>query len=215
MKTKDIISKVRNIINELSTDEDSFSQETDASILEFIGTASRQVALLPKYKAEPVTLNGSSESGFFSRPDGMFFLRLPLPADCLRPVSLNITGWVTPVYRFYPVSDKKFLAQYSSVPGIGNGPYSPVAFITEDNGEYIIAHSVKNKSSHQLRYIAIPEITSDGTINMPDKYTDVVAYTTAGLFLQSTDDYSKAKSAFDTAGALMQNIGEAPKETQQ
>lgn len=215
MKTADIISKVRNIINELSTDGDSFSQETDASILEFIGTASKQVALLPRYKADPVTLNGNSESGFLSRPDGMYFLRLPLPADCLRPVSLNINGWVTPVYSFYPVSDKRFQAQYSSAPGIGNGPSSPVAFITEDNGEYIIAHSVKTKANHQLRYIAIPEIASDGTINMPDKYTDVLAYTTAGLYLQSTDDYSKAKATFDTAGALMQNIGEAPEEARQ
>lgn len=212
MKTADIVSKVRNIINEMATEGDSFSQETDTSILKFIETAAKQVALLPGYKGDPTALNGNSDTGFHERPDGKFYLRLPMPADCLRVVSLSVTGWVTPVYTFHPVTDPRFLAQYSSAPGIGNGPYAPIAFITSDGGEQIIAHAVDQKSEYELRYIAAPAVNTDGTMDMPDKYMDVLAYTTAGLYLQSTDDYSKAKAAFDTAGALLQNMGDVPSQ---
>ena len=55
MKVEDIVSQVRNIINELATEGDSFSEETDESIKGFIKTAARQIASLPKYIAEPVS----------------------------------------------------------------------------------------------------------------------------------------------------------------
>lgn len=207
MKVEDIVSQVRNIINELATEGDSFSEETDESIKGFIKTAARQIASLPKYIAEPVSKVGEDAKSFLSRPDGLLYLRLDMPQDCLRIVSLNIEGWGTPVYEFHPVTDNRFLAQYSSAPGIGNGPSSPIAFISNDNGAYIIAHASLQTAKYTVKYISAPSINADGTIGMPEKYADVLAYTTAGLYLQSSDDYNKAKSAFDTAGALLQNMG--------
>lgn len=207
MKVIDIVSQVRNIINELSTEGDSFSEETDEAIKSFIKTAARQIASLPKYIAEPTSKVGEDANSFVSRPDGLFYLRLEMPQDCLRPVSLDVVGWDTPVYEFHLVTDNRFLAQYSSAPGIGNGPSLPIAFISNDNGSYIIAHASLKSAKYTFKYISDPSIGADGTIGMPDKYADVLAYTTAGLYLQSSDDYNKAKSAFDTAGALLQNMG--------
>ena len=63
------------------------------------------------------------------------------------------------------------------------------------------------REKYTVKYISAPSINADGTIGMPEKYADVLAYTTAGLYLQSSDDYNKAKAAFDTAGALLQNMG--------
>lgn len=213
MKVEEIIFQVRNIINELATEGDSFSGETDNSIQEFIKTAARQIASLPKYMADPTTMEGENAENFITRPDGLHYLRLKMPEECLRPVSLDVIGWDTPVYVFHPVTDKRFLAQYSAAPGIGNGPASPIAFTTNDNGAYIIAHAVNDKAKYSLKYIAAPQINGDGTIAMSDKYADILAYTTAGLYLQSTDDFSKAKAAFDTAGSLIQNLGDAPSES--
>lgn len=213
MQIAEIVTQVRNIINEMATQGDSFSQETDEAIKAFVSTAARQVASLPGYVADPKVISEGETTNFLTRPDGLYFLRLSLPDDCLRPISLNIVGWVTPVYVFHPVTDRRFLAQYSSAPGIGNGPSSPIAFITADNGTYILAHAVKERSDYTLRYMAVPAIAADGTIGMPDKYTDALAYTTAGLYMQSVDDFTKAKTAFDTAAACMQHIPDAPSES--
>lgn len=206
MNETDLIPFVRYIVNEAGIPDDPFSLETDAAIREFIRSAMVQLASMPSYQGAPSILNDTASVTFSARPDGLFCAVIRPPQNFLRPVSVNLEGWVRPVYEFLPAVGTPFLKQYSSVPGIGSGPSSPVAFITPDGQNLIIAHAVKKVGDYNLRYVAIPEIESDGTICIPSLYREALAYTASALYMQSINEYDAAKVAFDTAGSFIQTI---------
>lgn len=206
MNVQDLIPLIRHIINEAAVLEDPFTAETDEAIKDFIRSAMVQLAAMPSYQGTPTTLQGEGHVTFSARPDGLFYAVIRIPEDFLRPVSVNMEGWVRPVYEFLPASGTPFLQQYSSVPGIGSGPSSPAAFITTDGDQLVIAHAVKKAGDCNLRYIAVPEIGIDDTITVPGAYREALAYTAAALYMQSINEYDAAKAAFDTAGSFIQTI---------
>jgi hypothetical protein len=137
----------------------------------------------------------------------MMYAVIQPPADFLRPVSLELQGWVSPVFLFPPASGSSFLAQYSSATGIGAGPNSPVAFVSPNSKKFIIAHAVKEAGSYTLTYMPVPEIGEDGSLDTPDRYREALAYTASALYLQSVNEYDAVKTAFDTAASYIQIIG--------
>ena len=206
MNVNDLIPLIRHIINEAAVPDDPFTAETDEAIKDFIRSAMVQLAAMPSYQGTPTILQGEEHVTFSARPDGLFYAVIRIPEDFLRPVSVNMEGWVRPVYEFLPASGTQFLQQYSSVPGIGAGPSSPVAFITTDGEQLVVAHAVKKAGDCNLRYIAVPEIGTDNTITIPGAYREALAYTAAALYMQSINEYDAAKAAFDTAGSFIQTI---------
>ena len=206
MNVQDLIPLIRHIVNEADVPDDPFTAETDEAIKDFIRSAMVQLAAMPSYQGTPAILQGEGHVTFSARPDGLFYAVIRIPEDFLRPVSVNMEGWVRPVYEFLPASGTPFLKQYSSVPGIGSGPSSPVAFITTDGDQLVIAHAVKKAGDCNLRYISVPEIGQDNTITVPGVYREALAYTAAALYMQSINEYDAAKAAFDTAGSFIQTI---------
>ena len=206
MNVQDLIPLIRHIVNEAAVPDDPFTEETDEAIKDFIRSAMVQLAAMPSYQGTPATLQGEGHVTFSARPDGLFYAVIRIPENFLRPVSGNSEGWVRPVYEFLPAAGTQFLQQYSSVPGIGAGPSSPVAFITTDGEQLVVAHAVKKAGDCNLRYIAVPEIGTDNTITIPGAYREALAYTAAALYMQSINEYDAAKTAFDTAGSFIQTI---------
>lgn len=206
MNTADLIPFIRHIINEAAIAGDQFSNETDTAIKAFIRAAMTQLAVMPAYQGTPSEITDTSRITFSKRPDGLFYATIKPGSDFLRPVSVNLEGWVRPVLDFQPATGVLFLKQYSSALGIGSGPHSPVAFITKDDQNLIIAHAVKEQKGYSLRYIPVPEIAADGSVPVPECYREALSYTAAALYMQSINELSGAKSAFDTAASYIQTI---------
>lgn len=209
MNVSDIISFVRLIINETTSGTDTFTEETDAALKEFIMAAMKQIALMPGVQIQKSTLPEDAEVVFSQRPDGLYFAIISAPDDFLAPLSIRLGEWKKTLYNFLSVTNDLYHAQYSSVKGVGNGPSMPVAFISTEQNTVIIAHaSSKADDECDFRYIAIPTVDDSGEIqNFPaDRYRECLAYTAAGLYLQSVNEYDAAKTAFDTAGACLQPI---------
>lgn len=206
MNTADLIPFIRYIINEISVSGDPFSDETDNAIKSFVQAAMTQLAAMPSYQGATSALSDPSQATFSPRPDGLYCAVIKPSEDFLRPVSVNLEGWVRPVYYFLPAMGTQFLKEYSSAPGIGSGPCSPSAFITKDAQQLIVAHAVPEPGEYILRYIAIPKIDTDGNIPVPSSYREALAYTAAALYMQSINEYDSAKAAFDTAASYIQTI---------
>lgn len=206
MTTADLIPLVRTVINQMATAGDTFSDEVDAALTQFLQSAMVQIASMPFYRGTPSVMSASDAVTWQQRPDGLYYATIKCGDDFLRPLNVTLGDWVRPAHIFFPVTHSRFLAQYSSAPGVGNGPKSPVAFIASDPDKRIIAHASKASGTYSLRYIPVPKIAEDGTLGVPDVYRDALAYTAAGLYLQSVNEYDAAKAAFDTAGSYIQNI---------
>lgn len=208
MNVTDLIPKVRMIINEIATAEDTFSEEVDVTLRQFLQSAMVQIAAMPFFRGKPAILTEEGSVTWQQRPDGLYYATIKCGEDFLRPLSVILAGWVRPVHGFLSVTNSLFLAQYSSAPGIGNGPSSPVAFIAKDPDTCIIAHASPEEGTCELRYIPVPKIGEDGELDMPDIYRDALAYTASGLYLQSVNEYDAAKAAFDTAAAQLETINQ-------
>ena len=93
---KDILKTLRTIINESATEEDSFTIETDEALKEFIRLALLALMNDEGVMAEASEMTDSSSISFEKRPDGLFFAYIKIPADYIRLVSVNLTGWRYP-----------------------------------------------------------------------------------------------------------------------
>lgn len=206
MNVTDLIPFIRTIINEAATEKDSFSEEVDEALLKFLNAAMSQIASMSSYVGPSVIMSDESAVTWEKRPDGLFMATIKCTSDFLRAVSVRLEDWVRPVFRFLPVDTSLFLAQYSSAAGIGNGPKDPVAFIVKDPDARIITHASRVEGSYVLRYIPVPKIKEDGTLDFPGIYRNALAYVTAGLYQQSVNEYDAAKASFDTAASYIQII---------
>ena len=206
MNKTDLIPFIRQIINEASLPDDPFANEVDDTILVFVRAAMKQLASMPSYQATPAVLDNAENVAFCARPDGLQYAVIKPGEDFLRPVSVNLEGWVRPIHDFQPTIGTQFLRQYSSAPGIGSGPNAPAAFFMNEGEPVVFAHAVAEPKGYTLQYIAIPQIKEDGTITVPERYREPLAYTAAGLYMQSINEYDVAKTAFDTAASYIQTI---------
>ena len=127
MNKADLIPFIRQIINEASTSDDPFTNEMDETLLMFVRAAMTQLASMPSYQGTPSELKDAGCITFSKRPDGLYYAVIKPKEDFLRPVGVNLEGWVRPVFDFQQAQGTQFLRQYSSAPGIGAGPHSPSA----------------------------------------------------------------------------------------
>ena len=207
MKVEDLISKVRLIINDIAGScPSSFEVETDFALDNFIMDAMIQLAAMPGLDGLSTTQEDTESIKFTVRPDGMVYATIKTSGDMLRLVSVWLEGWAYPVYKFLPADGTRFLSQYSSAPGIGAGENSPVVFVTSNREQGIIAHAVKTEGKYKVEYVPKPQLDKDNNIVFPDKYKEALAYTAAGLYLQSVNEYDGAKVAFDTSASIIQTL---------
>lgn len=211
---RQLILRVREIINEVATEGDDFSEMIDEALLSFVQMAAPMliIEVSPIYLfSETVNYLKSDTRYFFTRPDGMTAIKLPVPEDFCRFISFHAESFPTPANIVYSDMNPLFKNQYSPVPGIGAGPSSPFVFLSSelDNEgilkSHIIAHAVKQPESFRFSYVKTPEI-SEEQVNMDIRLQDALAYYTASLYLQSIGDLNGSKSAFDAAGALVQHL---------
>lgn len=202
---EDILKTLRVIINESATEEDSFTIETDEALKEFVRLALLALMNDEGVMAEASEMTDLSSISFERRPDGLFFANIRIPADYIRLVSVNLTGWRYPVTMLHPDNSPLYSAQYSSAPGVGNGPAMPVAFVTGDTMRFIIAHAVKEQGGYILRYIPTPSISENGEINLHNKYAGALAYYAAGLYHISINENAGAESEFAIARSLIRS----------
>lgn len=207
MRTEDIIPRVRVIVNEaMGSCTDSFAAETDRALDYFIEAGMKQLASMPGFEGECAVLNEVDDIQYATRPDGLVYATIKASKDTLRLVSVWLEGWPYPVYNFLPAAGSEFLAQYSSVPGIGNSENSPKVFLSSIDENTIIAHSVKKEGKYEVKYIPVPQPKEDGDIPFPLKYLEALSYTAAGLYLQSINEYDGAKAAFDTSASIIETL---------
>lgn len=203
IQVSDIIKLVRSIINEAATPGDSFTEESDEMLLDFIRTSLRKLSEEESVLAEVSEVSEEELSTFSQRPDGNFYAEIRLPDDYLRFVSVKLDGWQRSVSILHPDNVSLYSAQYSSAPGIGNGPASPVAFMTSDTERAIIAHSVQSAAGYTLRYVPYPSISEDGTVNMAGRYLHPIAYMTASLYHLSINAPDSAQQEMEMAVAFL------------
>jgi hypothetical protein len=201
---EEIASRVRVIINEMDTADDTFSEETDSSISEFVRMAVPLLAGNPLYRGPISRLNDTGSVLWIQRPDEYWYALINLPTDYQRLISVQLSEWVRPVFNLLPTNHDLYYAQFYSVPGLGAGPHSPLAFLVDSTtNKAVLAHSAtKSGGTFTLEYIATPSISGD-QINMDATYAYPLSYLASGLFLQSAGETEAAKEAFSTAMAYL------------
>lgn len=207
---ENIIRLTRQVINEVATEGDELSTEVTSSILDFVRIAAPVVVMdvsVHYHIVKSITFQKNQAVNFFQRPDGMTAIKVLLPEDFCRFVSLKADSWLYPVTMLMSDGHSSFASNYSIIPGIGNGPASPVAYLTTEvnnGGElstYIVGHSLAESENFVLTYISSPQI-SDSEIQMDERLTNALSYYAASLYLQSISDANGSKSAYD----MYQNI---------
>lgn len=206
-----IIRLVRQAINEYATVGDELSAEIDASLIDFIKVSAPIIVMevSPAYHiAKTVSYDKTASEYFFQRPDGMTVIKIPLPYDFCRFVSMKADSWLYPAVMLYSDGHSSFQANYSVIPGIGSGPSSPKAYLTsvpDSTNSYIVAHSVVEADNFVLSYISVPEVTDSG-ITMDSRLDKALAYYAASLYLQSISDVNGSKGAFDNAQNIIAKL---------
>ena len=209
---EDIIRLVRQAINEYATVGDELSAEIDASLIDFIKVSAPVIVMevSPAYHiAKKVSYDSGTNDYFVPRPDGMLSIRIPLPNDFCRFVSMKADSWLIPALLLYSDGHSSFEANYSAIPGIGNGPASPRAYLTsgmdEASQSCIVAHSVAKADNFALSYIAVPEVT-ETDITMDARLDNALAYYAASLYLQSITDVNGSKGAYNMAKNIIDKL---------
>lgn len=207
---ENVIQLVRQAINEFATEGDELSTEVTSSILDFIRIAAPVIVMdvsVAYHICKTVAFDKSVSANYFQRPDGMTAIKIPLPQDFCRFVSVKADTWLYPATILFSDGNAGFASNYSVIPGIGNGPSSPAVFLTTevgDSGElssYIVGHSLASAENFILSYVASPQV-SETEIHMDERLSDALAYYAAGLYLQSISDVNGSKAAYD----MYQNI---------
>lgn len=207
---ENVIQLVRQAINEFATEGDELSTEITSSILDFIRIAAPVVVMdvsVVYHTCKSVAFEKTVKDNYFQRPDGMTAIKIPLPQDFCRFVSVKADTWLYTVTILMSDGNAGFALNYSVIPGIGNGPSSPAVFLTTEVGEsgelssYIVGHSMADVENFILSYIASPEV-GETEIHMDERLSGALAYYAAGLYLQSISDVNGSKAAYD----MYQNI---------
>ena len=207
-----IIRLVRQAINEYATHGDELSVEIDASLIDFIKIAAPIIVMdvsSAYHIVKKVSYSKTAGEYFFRRPDGMIAIKIPLPKDFCRFVSMKADSWISPAIMLYSDGHSSFQTNYSVIPGIGSGPASPRVYLTSGVDDVaqscIVAHSVAEADNFALSYIVVPEIT-ESEINMDARLDNALAYYAAGLYLQSISDVNGSKGAYDMAQNIISKL---------
>ena len=209
-----LLQKIRHAVNEAATAGDDFSTMVDEALVDFVGLAAPLVVLQAPavcQVVDSVTYSKNDAACFFTRPDGMTALRITVPEDFCRFISLKAESWVKSVSAIYADTHPSFQNQYSPVPGIGAGPYSPLVYLSSELDEegmllmQIIAHAMSKPEACVLSYVKNPEV-SDTAVRMDSRLENALAYYTAAFYLQSIDDVTGSQAALNTSKSLIETL---------
>lgn len=206
MTADDIITRVRTIINDAAVEADEFTAETDAALRQFMLSALQLVGQQHGVEAMPKAVSSEDAAFFAQRPDGLYYVSIPLPSGFLRFVSIYLNGWPHPVTHLLPEGSPVFLAQYTKSAGVANGPNNPVAFIGEDAQRLITAHAVSGPLGYSLRFVPVLSVSPNGEINLPDRYAAALAYYTASLYHLSVEQAELSRSESAVASSLITRL---------
>lgn len=205
-----IIDIVRHAVNEYSTADDTFSQETDQSIVRFITNAVPFVftqVSLPYL--EPNIKQCTEQLHFTSRPDGRNMAVIAMPDDFVRVAKISSPELKKSIYHLLPVESPEHNAQMSEAAGVGSGEFNPMAFLAlDETGAQgaIEIHSFSNENATvNFTYVADPEITED-KITVDDRLDKALAYYAASLYLQSVSDVNGSHAASTVAKDMIQTL---------
>ena len=211
--TNELIRLIRTAINEISTQNDTFSEWVDAALVDFIRLAAP--LLVMEVPAAYQTIENkmyikSTDNCFFKRPDGMYGIKIALPDNFCRFTSMRSASWAYPVTHILPDTDPSFQIQYSTVPGIGTGSSSPLVFLSSELDEgilkqSIIAHAIKETEDFILAFVPKPEV-SETEVKLDVRLQEALALYAAALYLQSIGDAGGSKAAYDAALNLVKNL---------
>lgn len=208
--TDNLLSLVRNAVNEMSTTGDDFSTMVDDALISFVSTAAPMLAMeVPAVYQQTVSVSHFSvdKDNYYTRPDGRTVARVPVPENFCRFISFFAEGWSSPVGIIHSQNSPLYASQLSSSPGVGSGSASPSVFLVEkfEDGvlsSFIEGHSLASPSAFTLSYTPVPQV-NETQIDMDARLSGALAYYTASLYLQSINDVNGSKNAFDVARELI------------
>lgn len=208
--TDNLLSLVRNAVNEMSTVGDDFSAMVDDALISFVSMAAPMLALevLPVYQQTvSVSYTAADNENFYMRPDGRTVARVPVPENFCRFISFFADGWHSPVGVIRLQNSPLYSSQLSSSPGVGSGSASPSVFLVEkfEDGilsSFIEGHSLPAPSAFTLSYTPVPQV-NETQVDLDARLSGALAYYTASLYLQSINDPNGSKAAYDMAQNLI------------
>lgn len=208
--TDNLLSLVRNAVNEMSTTGDDFSAMVDDALVSFVSMAAPILAqeVLPVYQQTvSVSHTAADNDNFYTRPDGRTVARVPVPENFCRFISFLAEGWSSPVGILRSQASPLYASQLSSSPGVGSGSASPSVFLVEkfEDGllsSFIEGHSLPSPSAFTLSYTPVPQV-NETQVDLDARLSGALAYYTASLYLQSINDVNGSKAAFDMAQNLI------------
>lgn len=208
--TDNLLSLVRNAVNEMSTTGDDFSAMVDDALVSFVSMAAPILAqeVLPVYQQTvSVSHTAADNDNFYTRPDGRTVARVPVPENFCRFISFFAEGWSSPVGILRSQASTLYGSQLLSSPGVGSGSASPSVFLVEkfEDGllsSFIEGHSLPSPSAFTLSYTPVPQVNKT-QVDLDARLSGALAYYTASLYLQSINDVNGSKAAFDMAQNLI------------
>lgn len=187
-----LITSVRNIINEYDVQDDTYSQEVTESLKDFIKMSLNRIApQLPARFLDKSVLTGSTKAISTLRPDGNYYASIPLPNDCLKPLTLCVSTWTKVIRSFLTIDNPLFDVQFSDSTGISAGVNSPLCFVVDDSdGQIVMAHAVTAgvSETYKLTYLEKPTVDSNEQINISEDTFQAIAYYAASLYLNSVNN---------------------------
>ena len=208
--TDNLLSLVRNAVNEMSTTGDDFSTMVDDALISFVSTAAPMLAMEVRavyQQTVSVSHTAADNDNFYKRRDGRTVARVPVPENFCRFISFFAEGWSSPVGIIHSQNSPLYASQLSSSPGVGSGSAAPSVFLVEkfEDGilsSFIEGHSLPAPSAFTLSYTPVPQV-NETQIDMDGRLSGALAYYTASLYLQSINDVNGSKNAFDMARELI------------
>lgn len=221
------IDSIKKIINDYTTEgaDDNFDSDVNGVLTTFITTAAHHIATI--VHPELVAVSEAKEYTVQDnvRPDGKFY-KIIQDIAFRKLISLTATFtkiqqetepqetilWTKVFTDFQPFSSPAYKAQFTDVPGIGNGPKSPAVFMTpgvpgaDTVNPTIEIHAFDQDTtlSVNVTYIPVSLISSDNTtININQALSDALCHMAAALYLQSIAD-ERAQIMMATANSLLQ-----------
>lgn len=208
--TDNLLTLVRNAVNEMSTVGDDFSTMVDDALISFVSVAAPVLAMeVPAVYQQTVSLShdAADNDNFYKRPDGRTVARVAIPENFCRFISFYAKDWNAPVGIIHSQNSPLYAGQFSSSPGVGSGSVSPAVFLVQkfENGilsSFIEGHSLASPSAFTLSYTPVPQV-NEIQVDLDARLSGALAYYTASLYLQSINDVNGSKNAFDMARELI------------
>lgn len=201
---KELLPSLRHVINESDCEKGSFTEETDTALIDFIRMAATQLTITADLTLPHILSGENVKATWKSRPDGLHIAVIPVPDNFLKMVSLYIDSWRYPVTELLPVNNSFYWSQYTSAPGVANGPARPVAFRSDDPEKCIIAHATREANKTiELKYKIIP---GKDEAEIDTRYSEALIYLAAWLYLQSIENFDGANAAHETAVSFINII---------